>query len=184
MRRNTGIVVLAISVVTLIGNGKVRAQGSALDRIRGNPALLARADVRGELSLTADQIDRVTVIDRRMRETIAKFRKEAIAKFDALPEGQRRERQREVGATMRAYAETQWDEADKRLRDVLSADQMARFKQLDLQHRRASAFREPAGPGFAQAHSGTVSQGGADLREGQSTDSRHPYAKRRRRRKT
>ena len=44
---------------------------------------------------------------------------------------------------MQAYGAAQATDADKSLRNVLSADQMVRLKQLILQRRQANAFLQP-----------------------------------------
>jgi Spy/CpxP family protein refolding chaperone len=91
-------------------------------------ALLQNPDVQKELKITDDQKEKLTKISADIREK----HKDDLAKARDLSQEDRAKLMKEIS-----------DESSKAYSEVLSADQMKRYKQIQLQQRGAGAFSDP-----------------------------------------
>jgi hypothetical protein len=98
----------------------------------GASMMLSNLDVHKELKLTEDQAAKA----REVAQSLFKKSKDEFAKLKDLTPEQRRLKFQELNKNTEM-------EIDKSLKDVFTADQLKRLKQLDLQWRGTSAFLDP-----------------------------------------
>jgi hypothetical protein len=98
----------------------------------GTSMLLGNPDVHKELKLNEDQSAKA----REVSVSLFKKSKDEFAKFKDLTADQRREKFQELNKNTEM-------EINKSLKDVFTADQLKRLKQLDVQWRGVSAFMDP-----------------------------------------
>ena len=124
----------AVALISgLILSGRVEAQ--AVNGVRagwGGVDLLAHPIVRDELKLDATQLEKAKALAsaRRGRQ------KELLAKLEGLAGEERAKKAQEVNAILA-------EEEGKALAELLNPGQLARFGQVDLQQRGASAWLDP-----------------------------------------
>lgn len=105
---------------------------------RGGPGfgglgmLIQNEGVQKELKLSGDQVEKATAAVQKVQE---KYR-DQFAGLQDLQGEERREKMASIGKSMAS-------EQEKALDGILSADQVKRLKQIQLQSRGAQAFSDP-----------------------------------------
>jgi Spy/CpxP family protein refolding chaperone len=124
-----------------IGGKRVHADGSVLDGILGQPDILSHEKDWKELKLSKEQIEKVKVLVHDYAESKKRIREESIAKHWSLPPEEREAtRTDRLAELVKAYAGIA-AEVDAKLKNVLSPEQMRRYKQLSVWWMQPSSWK-------------------------------------------
>ncbi len=124
--RRLGMMVLTLGAVAFsAGNASAQGRGG----FGGPGMLLTNKGVQKEIKADEDQAKKLDAFGAEMRTKAT----EAREKLQDLDQDARREKMTELNKTWGA-------EVDKAIREILKPEQVARFKQIQLQARGAQAF--------------------------------------------
>ena len=132
MNRASGLTILGLAFLAAASDVAEAQMRGGVSGGWGGVVLLVHPQVQEELKLDQSQLDKTRDLVDEMREK----QKTMFAQLEGLAGEERSKKAREIAAS-------QAEEGIKALGLLLRPEQFARFRQVDLQQRGASAFTDP-----------------------------------------
>jgi hypothetical protein len=143
MSRRFGRTVLTLGLLITANGLPARAQSLDLDKVRGLPGLLENQTVQKELKLSDEQVKNVTAIAREHNQRMDAAVTGVMARYRGLPPVEQEAKAEERAALLTAISQSMIAQADARLKEVLSADQFRRYKQISVWGRIPALWKDP-----------------------------------------
>jgi hypothetical protein len=132
MIRLFGTIVLVLGLLPSFCGTPAQAHIVDFDKPNGTPAILGQKAVQEELKLSAEDVKTVSEIASGYRKKLSQLNASAKEKDKNLTADERKEKADERLAALNAAHQPLLNEANSKLKEILSPTQMKRYRQISL----------------------------------------------------